>query len=1044
MKLRLNRHVRPQARNGRREQQIRNERTDDMERRTTFGTWVAILVAFCAWRHTWWRGGKCALASKELKEEIIVRLNGYNAIHVHQDRLEREINDRWDGCAGTWKYMTRSETAHEHPTDFLVMSVVPTHKADLEGFVRSLDFVKDVHPQNRYVDLLASIDSTTERSPGTRHVLEEVSTRVGYQPAKELEAERLWTQGYEGEGVKIGIFDTGIKLPHPSMENVTERTNWTDEDTLEDGLGHGSFVAGMVGSTNPSCQGFAPKTKIYTFRVFTNSQVSYTSWFLDAFNYAIATRVNIINLSIGGPDFMDVPFVEKIMEVTSNGIIMISAIGNDGPRYGTLNNPADQNDVIGVGGLERGSYVATFSSRGMSTWELPSGYGRIKPDVITFGRDVMGIKISSGCRKLSGTSVASPVVAGAVCLLASTVPSSTRWDVLNPASMKQALIEGAEKIPDASIFVQGSGKMNLQRSAEILQHYVPKATLRPPVLDFTDCPYMWPFCTQPLYAGALPTIFNATILNAMGVTGTLLGKPSWIPDNEAGELLHVDFAYSDVIWPWSGYLAIFFAVHSGGSNFDGVATGFIKFVVVSPPGLGESEERRCQVTVPVKLRIIPTPARKHRVLWDQYRNIRYPPAYIPRDSLEFKSDLLDWHGDHLHTNFHGFYDALRSNGYYVETSGHPLTCVNTSQYGTLIITDPEDEFHEAELSKVYHDVTEGGLGVLVLGEWYNVKIMKTMKFLDENTRSWWSPYTGGANLPALNKLLGLFGILLGDRIFSGRLSFGSQHMRITSGANIIRFPAGGHTATADSHMKDVTASTYKLPTEKVDWHLMGFTEAGRGRLAVAGDTFCFDSDGADNCFWAIPHLLRYTSEGTKDSALFKYTIQLVDELDQTQLFRPPEYRTDLQLEEVSHVMHREIECGWSATWAANSNTVFHQMHQETGTTADSSSSTGPSKTPPRDQVDGKADVASGAQRDLSRSKGFSSSRGEAGSLTGASMHQFSTLSVAPVTGMPISLDMSMGGRMLARVYGASLAAVTYLVFKIYHRFRRLRPHPRVE
>lgn len=57
---------------------------------------------------------------------------------------------------------------------------------------------------------------------------------------------------------------------------------------------------------------------------------------------------------------------------------MVSAIGNDGPNYGTLNNPADQNDVIGVGGIDFSDNIAAFSSRGMSTWELPGGYGRAK------------------------------------------------------------------------------------------------------------------------------------------------------------------------------------------------------------------------------------------------------------------------------------------------------------------------------------------------------------------------------------------------------------------------------------------------------------------------------------------------------------------------------------------------------------------------------------------------------------------------------------------------------------------------------------------
>ncbi len=93
------------------------------------------------------------------------------------------------------------------------------------------------------------------------------------------------------------------------------------------------------------------RTKPFFFFFSVSFQVSYTSWFLDAFNYAILKRIDVLNLSIGGPDFMDRPFVDKVWELTANGVIMVSAIGNDGPLYGTLNNPADQMDVIGVGGI---------------------------------------------------------------------------------------------------------------------------------------------------------------------------------------------------------------------------------------------------------------------------------------------------------------------------------------------------------------------------------------------------------------------------------------------------------------------------------------------------------------------------------------------------------------------------------------------------------------------------------------------------------------------------------------------------------------------
>ena len=260
----------------------------------------------------------------------------------------------------------------------------------------------------------------------------------------ELQADILWDLGFTGAGIKVAIFDTGLPKNHPHFRNVKDRTNWTNEKSLDDGLGHGTFVAGLIASS-AECLGFAPDADVHVYRVFTNQQVSYTSWFLDAFNYAILSKIDVLNLSIGGPDFMDTPFVDKVWEMSANGIIMISAIGNDGPLYGTLNNPADQMDVIGVGGTDFAHNIAKFSSRGMTTWELPAGYGRVKPDIVTYGSSVRGSGIYSGCRTLSGTSVASPVVAGVVTLLYSTVPEEKRR-FINPASMKQALMHGAKRI----------------------------------------------------------------------------------------------------------------------------------------------------------------------------------------------------------------------------------------------------------------------------------------------------------------------------------------------------------------------------------------------------------------------------------------------------------------------------------------------------------------------------------------------------------------------------------------------------------------------
>ena len=136
----------------------------------------------------------------------------------------------------------------------------------------------------------------------------------------------------------------------------------------------------------------APDADLYIFKLFSSSHDSLTSWFLDAFNFVWDEGIDIVNLSNGGNDFLDQPFTDKINELIANGVIVVSAIGNEGPYQGTLNNPGDLANVIGVGSLDRTlTKVASFSSRGTTTWSLNDGIGILKPDLVTVGSDVSGL-----------------------------------------------------------------------------------------------------------------------------------------------------------------------------------------------------------------------------------------------------------------------------------------------------------------------------------------------------------------------------------------------------------------------------------------------------------------------------------------------------------------------------------------------------------------------------------------------------------------------------------------------------------------------------
>lgn len=139
---------------------------------------------------------------------------------------------------------------------------------------------------------------------------------------------------------------------------------------------------------------------------------------------------------------------------------------------------------------------------------------------------------------------------------------------------------------------------------------------------------------------------------------------------------------------------------------------------------------------------------------------------------------------------------------------------------------------------------DAGLSVVVFGEWYNVSVMKKVKFFDENTRQWWVPVTGGANVPALNELLGTWGIAFGDTVLEGDFSIGPHDMQYSSGTGIVRFPEEGlviaPTSLRDQGLEILGQAANADHPNAVP--ILGFyqtksTESG-GRIVVYGDSNC--------------------------------------------------------------------------------------------------------------------------------------------------------------------------------------------------------------
>ena len=829
----------------------------------------------------------------------------------------------------SWRILSRENVAAQFPSDFDVLFLGEDLGDDNKGIELAISslkehpFIKHVTPQRMITRTLKAVNVTSLKSSRQPlSIRRKLLRAIPRSMTSIMKADILWSSGITGSGVRVGIFDTGISLSsRKHFRRLMSVTDWTNSSS-EDTLGHGTFVAGVIASSYSECIGFAPNADLYIFRVFTNSQVSYTSWFLDAFNYAILVRVSVLNLSIGGPDFMDDPFVDKVWELTANNVVMVSAIGNDGPLYGSLNNPADQADVIGVGGMNGESKIAKFSSRGMTTHQLPTGYGRVKPDILAYSSNLRSLRNDGQtCRTLSGTSVAAPVVSGAVALVMSSEMSSS-----NPGLVKQALIKGADRLKDIPMFEQGSGKINLlafYKEFRKLVHQettreetngatngetnedtseqstpqtsLPRASLFPDYIDLTEDPYFWPYSTQDLYYSAMPVIVNLTVINGMSVTGSV-SRVEWRPSFSSQDYLQVSFSYPDLLWPYSGWLAIHLWVSESGKEYEGVVKGVI---VVEINGGNNSH---VSISVALKAKVIPTPHASKRILWDQYHNLGYPKGYFPRDNLLMKKDPLDWNGDHVHTNFKDMYSSLRSRGYFVEVLGQPFTCFDANNYNALLMVDPEEEYFEQEVVKLKRDFKHSSLSIVVFSDWFNKSVMQKIKFFDDD--KWWTPDTGGANVPALNGLLSNFGVSLGSRVFEGDFPLGQHAMYYASGSAITAFPKEDSLLVKVSlrdQGQEVMKEVNAMQDNVVAVLGLYYPKEYSGRLAVYGDSNCLDSAHlVKDCFWLLDAILHFTVTGVVPDVLEKH--RSVNDLPHVESLKPIDRIETTNLHKYSKVL----------------------------------------------------------------------------------------------------------------------------------------------
>ena len=303
----------------------------------------------------------------------------------------------------------------------------------------------------------------------TYALFDEQSTEVESNSTREItynvlkvNAPDVWAEGYTGEGVIVAVLDVGVNYNHADLSShMWESADYPyhgydfayNDNNPMDNHGHGTHCAGTVAGdgTAGSQTGMAPGATIMALKVLNDNGGGVESATWQAIEFAVDNGADVLSMSIGwmhssNPD--RVTWRNTMNNALAAGVVASVAAGND---YGSITNPDDVRTpgdcpppwlnpdqtltggisaVVCVGATNSNDNIAAFSSRGPSSWENVNPFndypfnpeiGLLRPDVSAPGVDVKSCNAFNvnGYTTMSGTSMATPGVAGVMALLLS-------------------------------------------------------------------------------------------------------------------------------------------------------------------------------------------------------------------------------------------------------------------------------------------------------------------------------------------------------------------------------------------------------------------------------------------------------------------------------------------------------------------------------------------------------------------------------------------------------------------------------------------------
>ena len=257
--------------------------------------------------------------------------------------------------------------------------------------------------------------------------------------------DRAWLKS-KGAGVRWAVLDTGIDAAHvdfsgrlAAMRDFSGSAYGTDDRS-----GHGTHTAGTVGAADNGrgAVGVAPEVELVIGKVLGDDGSGSTAMIAQGVDWALEQGVSGISLSLVSP-YADPALRAALLRATARGVFVVGAAGNDGPRLNSVGYPGKWQDVsLTVGAVDEQGALADFSSRGPEVDCCGPGVG------------ILSCWPGGGYAVLSGTSMATPFVAGAIALMISYRKSKGLPTVASQAELEAEIrrtalhVGGKERVDD--------------------------------------------------------------------------------------------------------------------------------------------------------------------------------------------------------------------------------------------------------------------------------------------------------------------------------------------------------------------------------------------------------------------------------------------------------------------------------------------------------------------------------------------------------------------------------------------------------------------